>query len=109
MTIEKNIMNKRKDLGLTQKTLAENLNVSDKTISSWENKKTYPDIEMLIQLRDFLNLSLDELIKEDIKMVKNIDENVKDGKKWKKWNKLIIIAFVLLIVLLFITSQVKFV
>lgn len=84
MTIEKNIMNKRKDLGLTQKTLAENLNVSDKTISSWENKKTYPDIEMLIQLRDFLNLSLDELIKEDIKMVKNIDENVKDGKKWKK-------------------------
>ncbi|QQK08244.1 helix-turn-helix domain-containing protein [Miniphocaeibacter halophilus] len=108
MTIGKNIMNKRKELGLTQKTLAENLNVSDKTISSWVNERTYPDIEMLIQLSDYLSLSLDELIKEDIEMVKNIDENVKDGKKWKKWNKLIIIAFVLLLVLLFITSQVKF-
>lgn len=37
----------RKAKGMTQKDLAEKLNVSDKAISRWETGKNYPDIETL--------------------------------------------------------------
>lgn len=90
MTIGKNIAIKRKELNWTQKQLAEILNVSDKTISSWENERTYPDIAMLIQLSDTFNLSLDKLIREDLKMVHEIDDAIRIGKSWGKWNKLVI-------------------
>lgn len=95
MSIGKNIAGSRKKNNWTQKQLAELMNVSDKTISSWENERTYPDISSLIQLSDYLNLSLDELIREDMNMVKSIDENLEEGKKWKKWKWLIIATSVL--------------
>ncbi|CRH22468.1 XRE family transcriptional regulator (fragment) [Carnobacterium maltaromaticum] len=81
MTIGKNIAAKRKERSWTQKQLAEVLNVSDKTISSWENERTYPDIVMLIQLSDTFNLSLDKLIREDLKMVKEFDYAIKNWRK----------------------------
>ncbi|MGO3791814.1 MAG: helix-turn-helix domain-containing protein [Enterococcus gilvus] len=95
MSIGKNIAQHRKKNHWTQKQLAELMNVSDKTISSWENERIYPDISSLILLSDYLNLSLDELIKEDMNMVKMIDENLEEGRKWKKWRWLIIVTSIL--------------
>ncbi|WP_314068213.1 helix-turn-helix transcriptional regulator [uncultured Vagococcus sp.] len=56
--------------------------VSDKTISSWENNRSYPDIVMLISLSNSCKISLDELIK-DRDMVKTIDRNLKLKKNYK--------------------------
>lgn len=95
MTIGKNIAQSRKNNHWTQKHLAELMHVSDKTISSWENERTYPDISSLIQLSEYLDLSLDELIKGDMNMVKSIDENLEEGRKWKKWKWLIIVTSIL--------------
>ncbi|KRN98120.1 helix-turn-helix domain-containing protein [Companilactobacillus kimchiensis] len=50
---------------LTQQVVADELNVSRQTISSWETENSYPDIESLIRLSDYYQVSLDILLKED--------------------------------------------
>ena len=45
----------------TQQEVATKLGVSRKTISSWENGRSYPDIFMLVQLSDLYLVSLDDL------------------------------------------------
>ena len=92
MSIGKNISLKRKELGWTQKQLSEYLHVSDKTISSWENERTYPDISALIQLSEAFAIPLDQLIKEDMAMVKSMDKTIQEGRRWKKWRKFFIVA-----------------
>lgn len=48
----------------TQQVVAEKLGVSRKTISSWGNGRSYPDIFMLVQLSDLYHVSLDDLLRE---------------------------------------------
>ena len=52
----------RKEHGLTQKQLAERLNVSDKAVSRWETGKGYPDIESLMALSDLFSVSVNEIL-----------------------------------------------
>lgn len=59
------ISNKRKELSLTQQQLADLLNVSNKSISRWENGTTMPDISLLVPLADALHISLNELLGVD--------------------------------------------
>jgi transcriptional regulator with XRE-family HTH domain len=56
------IRNKRQALGMSQKDLAEVLNISDKAVSKWERGKTFPDISMLIPLSEALEISLYDLL-----------------------------------------------
>ncbi len=53
----------RKEKGLTQLQLAEILNISNRTVSKWENGDGYPDITILPDLSDILEISIDELIR----------------------------------------------
>lgn len=52
----------RKEHGLTQKQLAERLNISDKAVSRWETGKGYPDIESLMALSDLFSVSVNEIL-----------------------------------------------
>ncbi|WP_265459380.1 helix-turn-helix domain-containing protein [Enterococcus sp. HY326] len=97
MAIGNNIAHQRKNMAWTQKDLATLMHVSDKTISSWENERTYPDISSLVLLSDIFELSLDELIKGDLDMVKRLDKNLQEGQKWRKWRWLIIITSLLVV------------
>ena len=47
---------------LTQKQLAEHLNISQGNLCDWEKGRSEPDIQRLIQLADFFNVSLDYLM-----------------------------------------------
>lgn len=57
----------RKEKRLTQKQLAELLNVSDKTVSHWECDETSPDISLLPLLAEALGVTVDELLKGEKK------------------------------------------
>lgn len=57
----------RKEKHLTQKQLAELLNVSDKTVSHWECDETSPDISLLPLLAETLGVTVDELLKGEKK------------------------------------------
>ena len=52
----------RREKGLTQKDLAEKLNVTDKTVSKWERDIALPDINTLPELANILGISIEELI-----------------------------------------------
>lgn len=62
-TIGKFITALRKANGLTQKELAEKLNVSDKTVSRWERDEGAPDLSLIPVLAEIFGVSCDELLR----------------------------------------------
>lgn len=52
----------RKERGLTQRELAEQLHVSDRAVSKWERGAGFPDVSMLVPLAEALGLSVLELL-----------------------------------------------
>ncbi len=67
MNIGLNISNLRKEKNLTQEELAKLINVSPKTISSYETNRSIPNIEILILLSKVLDTSINDILnlKED--------------------------------------------
>lgn len=68
------IAENRKAKGMTQKELAEKLNVSDKTVSRWENGNYMPDLSMLKPLSEVLGISLNELLSGEYITQENVIE-----------------------------------
>ena len=71
------------------------LGVSRQTISSWENGKSYPDIVSIIKMSDIFNISLDKMLKEDKKLVNNMQEKMDTVKSNKS------IVFTILFAIIF--------
>lgn len=90
--IGKYIAGKRKALGMTQKQLAEKLNMSDKSVSKWERGVCLPDVSVYMELCEILGISINEFLAgEDIdaenvekKSEDNIIQVTKDSKKKQK-------------------------
>ena len=90
--IGKYIAGKRKALGMTQKQLAEKLNMSDKSVSKWERGICLPDVSVYMELCEILGISINEFLAgEDIdaenvekKSEDNIIQVAKDSKKKQK-------------------------
>ena len=57
------ISKKRRAINLTQKELADRLNITDKAVSKWERGLSFPDISLLIPLAEILNINLYDLLK----------------------------------------------
>ena len=80
----------RKQKGLSQEELANRLNVSRQTVSKWEVGESSPDMEKLVAISEFFDISLDELVldkslkKEDIKEHVLTEDNKKKAKKGLK-------------------------
>jgi len=68
----KKLYDLRTGQGLSQKQLAEELKITNKAISKWENAEAMPSIEVLTRLSDLFNVSLDELLKSKKKNKKQI-------------------------------------
>ena len=78
MKIGKRIREHRAELGLSQDDLAARVYVSRQTISSWENDKTYPDVQSLLILSDVFGATVDSLIKGDVEtMTETIDRDAR--------------------------------
>lgn len=100
MDLGKKIIEMRKNAELSQEQLAEKLNVTRQTISNWENGKFYLDIDALVKISKCFNISLDDLLSYDDKVL----EYLKDSTDVVKSNKKLLYAILLniLIVILFI-------
>lgn len=69
----------RKEKGLTQEQFAEKFNVSNRTVSRWENGNNMPDLDVLIQISDYYEIDLRELLdgeRKSEKMNKEMEETV---------------------------------
>ena len=78
--IGKFISQMRKEKGLTQKQLGEELLISDKTVSKWETGKGMPEVSLMLPLCEKLGINVNELLTgeripdEDYK--KKAEENI---------------------------------
>lgn len=83
MEIGRQIKKYRTELKLSQEELADKIYVTRQTVSNWENDKNYPDIHSLVLLSSLFGISLDDLVKGD---VKEMEEEIKteDAKKLKR-------------------------
>lgn len=98
MDIGKKIKEKRVALNMTQDALAQKMNVSRATISSWEVGRTYPDLEAVVYLSEVLEIPLDVLLSKESDVLKKITRDT----KMKKHNKIkirilygVIVVFIL--------------
>lgn len=80
---------------MTQEEVAKKMNLSRQAISKWENGLTEPDIMSILQLCTILNITLDELLREDLYFVQKL------AKKERSYKKLIIAVVCLSVVVLF--------
>ena len=78
MTIGKNILTRRKELGMSQEELADMLLVSRQTISLWEKDQTLPTIDNLMRLKDIFGVSIDKILSEEEKKESKINSDSLD-------------------------------
>ena len=70
----------RKETGMTQEQLAERFSVSSRTVSRWETGSNLPDVSMLVELADFYNVDIREIIDGERKS-EMMDKETKDTLK----------------------------
>lgn len=92
MNLSKQIKKYRERDQLSQEQLAEKIYVSRQTISNWENEKSYPDIHNLLLLSVLFDVSLDELVKGDLEIMKTKMKN-KEADKWTKVMLIFMLGF----------------
>ena len=56
------ILQLRKEKGLTQEQLAEQFDVSRRTVSRWETGSNLPNLDILIEMADYYGIELRELL-----------------------------------------------
>lgn len=67
----------RKEKGITQEQLAEILNVSGRTVSRWETGANMPDLSILIQIAEYYDVEIKELLNGERKS-ENMDNELKE-------------------------------
>lgn len=85
----------RQEVQLSQEKLADRVYVSRQTISNWENDKSYPDVNSLVLLSEIFQISLDNLIKGDIEVMKDViqkEEIVKMNRYGKIYTIMLIVT-----------------
>ena len=94
----------RKEKGLTQEQFAEQFNVSRRSVSRWETGNNMPDLDTLVEMADYYEIDLRELLDGERKSEKMNEElketvlkvaeysNIEKEVKRKKLNKCFIIG-----------------
>lgn len=97
MEVSTQIKKHRSTMELSQEELAEKIYVTRQTISNWENGKSYPDIHSLLLLSSLFNISLDQLIKGDVEIMKK-EINKAEVEKFNRLSKVFAAAFIAIII-----------
>ena len=99
----------RKEKGITQEEFAESLNVSGRTVSRWETGVNMPDISLLVDIAEFFNVSIPEIINGERKseiMEKEVKEVAEAMSNYAGAEKSVILKRVKLISIIGLISLV---
>lgn len=105
MEIGTQIKRYRNELKLSQEELADKVFVTRQTISNWETGKNYPDIHSVLLLSSIFNISLDQLIKGDIEVMK---KEISQTEIKKLNQTAFILALLLILTVISIAPLLKF-
>ncbi|WP_407372098.1 helix-turn-helix domain-containing protein [Carnobacterium sp.] len=86
MILGERLKESRVNKGYSQGDVANHLHISRQSISKWENGNSYPDLDNLAKLSTYYDVSVDDLLKEDQNLKKEIEED--KAKIEKNVNKL---------------------
>lgn len=75
MALGERLKTSRINKGYSQGDVAEHLKISRQSISKWENGNSYPDLDNLVKLSEYYEVSTDELLKENQELKKKIKKN----------------------------------
>lgn len=105
----------RKEKQLTQEALSEILGVSGRSISRWENGVNMPDLDLVIELANYYDVSIDEILdgernnqmidKKDEQMILKVADYENNGKE--RFSRRICALFVLAIVALIVYAVIE--
>lgn len=71
MNLAENLKKIRKENNLSQEQLAEKLSVSRQSVSKWESGQAYPEMDKVLQLCKLFNVSVDDLLNQDVSELNN--------------------------------------
>lgn len=93
----------RREKEMTQRQLADRLNISDKTVSKWETGKGMPELSLMIPLCDLLGINVNELLSGERLSAdlykKKAEENIMDLVKEREESKRKIALMVVTIII----------
>lgn len=101
MKLNKQIKKYRTNMNLSQEEFAEKIYVTRQTVSNWENEKSYPDIHSILLMSSLFDVSLDQLIKGDLDIMKEeikLKSNTNDIKKFNRNGAIFTALLIVLIV-----------
>ncbi|MBM6615807.1 helix-turn-helix transcriptional regulator [Desemzia sp. RIT804] len=84
MVLSERLKESRLNKGYSQGEVAEFLHISRQSISKWENGNSYPDLDNLVKLSEYYEVSIDKLLKENQKMETTIKLNELQVEKEKQ-------------------------
>ena len=73
MNISQKILLQRKKKGISQEDLANTLNVSRQAVSKWESSQSVPDMDKIVALSNYFNITTDYLLKDEIETIDSAD------------------------------------
>lgn len=80
----------RKEAGFTQASLGEKLGITDRAVSKWENGKSMPDVSIMMELCELLNINVNELLTGERLSMENYkqkaEENLLELQKQEELN-----------------------
>ena len=79
MNIADRIQNLRKNRGISQEELADKIGVSRQAVSKWESEQSSPDIEKIILLSDYFDVTTDYILK-GIEPIADVSERKADAR-----------------------------
>ena len=105
MTLGERIQLKRKENGMSQEKLGEEMNVSRQTVYKWENDQAIPELDKLIDLANLFHVKVGWLIAEEGADTKedNYDDVINkiysllpsQQPKQSKWKKILVLAILI--------------
>lgn len=95
MTVAEMIKQTRTESHMTQEEYGLKFGVSRQTVSSWENERSLPDLQMLIDICNTYHISLDKLLNEDKEFVEKIDFYSKYKKALKIFGMFLAVCFLI--------------
>ena len=105
MKLNEKLYEYRKNKNWSQEELAERLEVSRQTVSKWESGRAIPELNKLIRISEIYNVTVDELVKDEVEMNEtNVKKVNKFNKKIVKNVVIILLVISLVILILFILN-----
>ena len=94
----------RREKGMTQKELADMLNITDKAVSKWERDITYPDTQIIPKLAEILDISVEGLLKAKLAPADGQRRNACLDVKKSSYYAIYIIAMVVVLIMGAVTN-----